>query len=62
MITPAQLLNSSAVRYQTAINNLLKFWHLNGQCKYCSVRADVKQLMEQQIASARKKEEVKTLV
>ncbi|MBN3993906.1 MAG: hypothetical protein HWQ36_26330 [Nostoc sp. NMS2] len=38
------------VRYQTALSTLLKFWHLNGRCKYCPYRADIKQLIEQQIA------------
>lgn len=49
MMTPAQLLNSSATRYQQALSNVLKFWHVNGECKYCSQRADIKQLIEQQI-------------
>lgn len=39
----------SAVRYQQAINDLLKFWHVNGQCKYCPMRTDIKQIIDQQI-------------
>ncbi|RCJ40671.1 hypothetical protein A6769_39615 [Nostoc punctiforme NIES-2108] len=59
MITPAQLLNSSATRYQQALNNLLKFWHINGQCKTCPYRTNCRVLIEQQIAI---KEEVKVLI
>lgn len=57
MIIPA-----SATRYQTAISNVLKFWHFNGQCNYCPHRTNVKQLVEQQIAVSRTKKEVKTLI
>lgn len=62
MITTAQTLATSATRYQAAISNVLKFWHLNGQCNYCLHRADVKQLIEQEIAISSAKKEVKTLI
>ncbi len=58
MKTPAQILSSSATRYQQALNSLLKFWHLNGQCKYCPMRTDIKQIIEQQI----KIQEVKVFI
>ena len=47
MKTPAQLLSLSAVRYQQAINKILEFWSMGGQCKACLYRADIKQLVSQ---------------
>lgn len=49
MISPAQLLNSSAVRYQQALKSTLEFWTVDGQCKNCPHHADIKQLIKQQI-------------
>lgn len=42
-------MSNSEVLYQNAIGSLLKFWHLNGQCKYCPLRTDIKQIVDQQI-------------
>jgi hypothetical protein len=49
MTTPAQLLNTSAVRYQKARSRTLEFWDINGRYKNCLNRADIKQLLKQQI-------------
>ncbi|MEH1786479.1 MAG: hypothetical protein V7L23_13070 [Nostoc sp.] len=59
MKTPAQLLNSSAVRYQMALNSLNKFWTMDGRCKNCLHFTDIKQLVRQQMAIGK---EVKILV
>jgi hypothetical protein len=58
-MTPAQLLSLSAVRYQQAVNNMLEFWVIGGQCKNCSHQSDIKQLIKQQMVMVK---EVKALV
>jgi phosphohistidine phosphatase SixA len=47
MITPAQILSSPAVRYQQAINNMLRFWNRVRVCKTCSYQSDIKHLIQQ---------------